>query len=58
MRWCPWLWVVTQHVATIAHEGAHAALGSLLGLRVSGMSFKADGTGATFLSAGSYLTNF
>ncbi len=54
----PWLWVVTQHVTTIAHEGAHATMGSLLGLKVNGMSFKADGSGATLLSSGGYLTNF
>jgi hypothetical protein len=42
-----WLWRVTQHITTMAHEGAHATMGSALGRQVKGMTFQANGFGAT-----------
>jgi hypothetical protein len=42
-----WLWPVTQHITTMAHEGAHATIGSAIGRQVKGMTFHANGLGAT-----------
>jgi Peptidase M50B-like len=42
-----WLWPVTQHITTMAHEGAHATVGSAIGRQVKGMTFQANGFGAT-----------
>jgi hypothetical protein len=42
-----WLWPVTQHITTMAHEGAHATVGSAIGRPVRGMTFQANGNGAT-----------
>jgi Peptidase M50B-like len=53
-----WLWAVTQHITTMAHEGAHATVGSALGRKVNGVTFKANGFGATSLSGGGALGNF
>ena len=45
-----WLWPVTQHITTMAHEGAHATVGSAIGRQVKGMTFQANGNGATNLA--------
>jgi hypothetical protein len=45
-------WPVTQHFATMAHEGAHATVGFATGLKVGGMTFKMNGDGATQVSGG------
>ena len=29
-------WALTQHVNTMAHEGAHAVVGSAMGRRITG----------------------
>jgi len=42
----PFLWLLAQHFNVIAHEGAHALVGSLLGFDVSGVTLNA-GTGVT-----------
>jgi len=42
-----WLWPVTQHITTMAHEGAHATMGSAIGREVKGITFKSNGFGAT-----------
>ena len=42
-----WLWPVTQHITTMAHEGAHATVGSAIGRQVKGITFKSNGFGAT-----------
>jgi hypothetical protein len=42
--------VVTQHVNTMAHEGAHAAMGSALGQRVTGVTIRGNGEGRTVLA--------
>jgi Peptidase M50B-like len=53
-----WLWPVTQHITTIAHEGAHATLGSAIGRQVKGMTFQANGFGATTVSGKGAVGNF
>jgi|HubBroStandDraft_3_1064219.scaffolds.fasta_scaffold31014_2 hypothetical protein len=42
---------VTQHVNTMAHEGAHAAVGSALGQKVTGVSLRGNGEGRTTMAA-------
>jgi hypothetical protein len=52
-----WLWPVTQHITTIAHEGAHATVGSAIGRQVKGMTFQANGFGATTVSGKGAIGN-
>ena len=47
------LWRIVRHVNVIAHESAHAVVGSSFGRQVSSMKVNSDGTGATGLSPGS-----
>jgi hypothetical protein len=49
----PGVWLVTRHVTVMAHEGAHAMVGSAIGRRVAGIRLKANAEGATDLSGGS-----
>ncbi len=49
----PGVWLVTRHVTVMAHEGAHAMVGSAIGRRVTGVRLKANADGATDLSGGS-----
>jgi Peptidase M50B-like len=44
--WVPGVWNVLWPVSTIAHEGAHAVVGSAMGRKITGMEIKLDG-GAT-----------
>jgi hypothetical protein len=46
------IWLIVQHVNTIAHEGAHAIAGSAVGRRIRYVTFKANGDGATMPSDG------
>jgi hypothetical protein len=46
----PGISLVTQHVNTMAHEGAHAVMGSAMGRRVTGVKLSGNGTGLTGLS--------
>lgn len=48
----PDLWLVTRHVAVMAHEGAHATVGSAVGRRIQGVTFHRNGDGGTQLSSG------
>jgi hypothetical protein len=41
---------LTQHFNTMAHEGAHAAMGSVTGRRVTGMTLRGNGEGRTSLT--------
>jgi hypothetical protein len=41
---------LTQHVNTMAHEGAHAAMGSVLGQRVTGVTLRGNGEGKTTMT--------
>jgi len=43
----PWLWPVTRHLTVMAHEGAHATMGSAMGHKIDGIEFKLNATGAT-----------
>jgi hypothetical protein len=49
-------WRIVRHTGTMAHEGAHAVVGSLLFLRVSGIVINSDATGATTMNAGGCLS--
>ena len=40
-------WLLTRHVNTIAHEGAHAIVGSAVGRKVQGVRLEPNATGAT-----------
>jgi hypothetical protein len=46
------IWLLVQHLDTIAHEGAHALVGSALGRTVRAVRFKRNGDGATLVSGG------
>lgn len=48
----PGVWAVTRHITVIAHEGAHATMGSALGRRVNGISLQRNAEGATTVSGG------
>ena len=43
----PTLWRLAEHVDTMAHEGAHAAVASTMGFTVGGVTMNADATGGT-----------
>ncbi|MGO8955941.1 MAG: M50 family metallopeptidase [Streptosporangiaceae bacterium] len=48
----PDLWLVTRHVSVLAHEGAHAAVGSAMGRRVTSVTVKRSAEGSTQLVPG------
>ena len=48
-------WQFVRHGTVMAHEGAHAVLGSLLFRRVNGITLNSDATGATSMRAGGCL---
>lgn len=48
----PGVWQVTRHLTVIAHEGAHATVGSALGRKVMGISLRRNADGATAVSGG------
>jgi Peptidase M50B-like len=48
----PGLWALTQHVDTMAHEGAHAVMGSATGRRIVGVTMSSSGDGATLSTGG------
>jgi hypothetical protein len=56
----PGLWLITRHVAVIAHEAAHATLGSAVGGSVRSIRLLRDASGVTAVSghgtAGSVVT--
>jgi hypothetical protein len=45
-------WLLTRHVDTIAHEGAHAIVGSAVGRKVNGVRLRPDATGETTTAGG------
>lgn len=45
--WVPGVWNVLWPVSTIAHEGAHAVVGSAMGRKITGMEIKLDGGGTS-----------
>ena len=49
-------WRIIRHTGTMAHEGAHAVVGSLLFLRVSGIVINSDATGGTTMNRGGCLS--
>jgi hypothetical protein len=48
----PLLWSLARHLDTMAHEGAHAATGSLLGFPLLGVELNPDATGSTSFTGG------
>jgi hypothetical protein len=48
-------WQFVRHGTVMAHEGAHALLGSLLFRRVSGITLNGDATGGTLMNSGGCL---
>jgi len=48
-------WQFVRHGTVMAHEGAHAVLGSLAFRKVSGVTLNADATGATDMRGGGCL---
>ena len=44
----PFLWPLAEHFNAMAHEGAHAMMGSLLGFAPLGMFFERDASAVTF----------
>ena len=58
----PTLWRLADHVDTMAHEGAHAVVGSTMGFTVLGVTMDQEANGATYFAASdglrSLLTSF
>jgi hypothetical protein len=48
----PDLWLVTKHITVMAHEGAHAVMGSALGRAVNSVTFNHKGEGLTRVTQG------
>lgn len=46
------IWLVTRHVNTIAHEGAHAIVGSAIGRKVQGVRLRPNAEGDTKTAGG------
>jgi len=44
-------WLVVRHINTMAHEGAHALVGSGMGGKIVAVRLQADGTGGTVVSS-------
>jgi hypothetical protein len=53
----PGISLLTQHVNTMAHEGAHAAMGSAMGRKVTAVTLRGNGEGRTAL-AGAHGTGY
>jgi hypothetical protein len=53
-----YLWPVTQHFATMAHEGAHATVGFVTGQKVAHITFQGNGNGETRLTGGGAMAGF
>ena len=51
------IWMLTRHVNTIAHEGAHAIAGSAVGKRIRGVILQPNATGATVMNGGTAAGN-
>jgi hypothetical protein len=53
----PDLWLVSRHVTVMAHEGAHAAMGSAIGRRVTSVTLRRNAEGLTTVSGGRWPGN-
>jgi hypothetical protein len=49
----PFLWPLVDQLDTMAHEGAHAAVASVMGFTVLGVTLDQQSNGATYLAPGS-----
>jgi Peptidase M50B-like len=55
----PGIWHVLRPINTMAHEGAHATIGSAVGRQITGMKIKFNGNGATqYIGADSFPAAF
>lgn len=55
----PFLWPLTRHITVMAHEGAHATVGSAMGRKIGRIGFKANANGVTEYSGKpSFLVTF
>lgn len=54
----PGLWPIARHLTVIAHEVAHATLGSAFGRKINGFEFRSNASGQTNMSGGGALGNF
>lgn len=54
----PGLWQITRHITVMAHEGAHATMGSMVGRRVTGIRVNVRAEGETWLAGGGPLGTF
>jgi hypothetical protein len=52
------LWPVTQHFATMAHEGAHFTVGLATGQKLGHITFERNGNGATSMTGGGAIADF
>jgi Peptidase M50B-like len=46
------IWLVTRHVSTIAHEGAHAIVSSAIGRKIQGVTLRPNAEGETKMAGG------
>ncbi len=51
------IWILARHVNTITHEGAHAAVGSLAGRKVLGITLMPNADGLTAVTSGGAAGN-
>jgi hypothetical protein len=51
------IWLLLRHVNVIAHEGAHAITGTVIGQRVRSVKLQPNATGATAMSGGKSAGN-
>ncbi len=54
----PGLWEIARHVTVIAHEAAHAVIGSAAGFAVKGITVDSSASGATSIEGGGPLGLF
>ena len=52
----PVLWLVTRHITVMAHEGAHATVGSAVGHKINGIELNLNASGATHTSGAGGLS--
>ena len=54
----PGVWAAGRHLYTLAHEGSHAFMASAVGMKVTSLTMKMDGTGLTVASKSSPFNVF
>jgi peptidase M50B-like protein len=51
VAWVPGVWHMARPISAMAHEGAHATVGSAMGRKITRMEFKFNGDGETYHDA-------